>query len=161
MHRRCFSKLFFVFLSSVSPFNLIVIFDIPEFSILDWWQWLHLKAVTPWYLIQATRCFVLVSHGASIWDVKNLPCENMHNPSLSCVAKGCSGGLSFATCSADGTIRIWDLALQSTSSMDKFSLYTVDSSLINHPSGTTCLGNFHVLEIPTELVKSLYANKTH
>ncbi|CAA3027960.1 mitogen-activated kinase-binding 1 [Olea europaea subsp. europaea] len=95
---------------------------------------------------KATRCFVLVSHGASIWDVKNLPCENMHNPSLSCVAKGCSGGLSFATCSADGTIRVWDLALQSTSSMDKFSLYTVDSSLINHPSGTTCLVSAGIFE---------------
>ncbi|KAH7553801.1 hypothetical protein JRO89_XS12G0059000 [Xanthoceras sorbifolium] len=61
---------------------------------------------------EATRCCVLVSHSACIWDVKNLCCENMHDPSLACVARGCSGGVSFSTCSADGTIRLWDLALQ-------------------------------------------------
>ncbi|XP_037495031.1 mitogen-activated protein kinase-binding protein 1 [Jatropha curcas] len=61
---------------------------------------------------KATRCYVLVSHSACIWDVKNLCCENMHDPSVACVARGCSGGVSFATCSADGTIRLWDLALQ-------------------------------------------------
>ncbi|XP_050214454.1 uncharacterized protein LOC126665648 isoform X2 [Mercurialis annua] len=58
------------------------------------------------------KCCVLVSHAACIWDVKNLCCENMHDPSLACVARGCPGGVSFATCSADGTIRVWDLALQ-------------------------------------------------
>ncbi|XP_011019159.1 PREDICTED: mitogen-activated protein kinase-binding protein 1 isoform X1 [Populus euphratica] len=62
---------------------------------------------------EATRCYALVSHSACIWDVKNLCCENMHDPSLACVARGCSGGVSFATCSADGTIRLWDLTLQS------------------------------------------------
>ncbi|XP_024965743.1 mitogen-activated protein kinase-binding protein 1 [Cynara cardunculus var. scolymus] len=62
---------------------------------------------------QATKCCVLVSHSACIWDVQNLSCENMHDPSLACVARGCNGGVSFATCSADGTIRLWDLALQS------------------------------------------------
>ncbi|KAL5742605.1 hypothetical protein ACOSP7_029337 [Xanthoceras sorbifolium] len=61
---------------------------------------------------EATRCCVLVSHSACIWDVKNLCCENMHDPSLACVARGCSGGVSFSTCSADGNIRLWDLALQ-------------------------------------------------
>ncbi|KAK2657454.1 hypothetical protein Ddye_010506 [Dipteronia dyeriana] len=61
---------------------------------------------------EATRCCVLVSHSACIWDVKNLCCENMHDPSLACVARGCSGGVSFSTCSSDGTIRLWDLALQ-------------------------------------------------
>ncbi|XP_038883897.1 mitogen-activated protein kinase-binding protein 1 isoform X1 [Benincasa hispida] len=61
---------------------------------------------------QATRSCVLVSHSACIWDIKVLCCENMHDPSLACVARGCSGGMSFATCSADGTIRLWDLALE-------------------------------------------------
>ncbi|KAK0585024.1 hypothetical protein LWI29_022366 [Acer saccharum] len=61
---------------------------------------------------EATRCCVLVSHSACIWDVKNLCCENMHDPSLACVARGCTGGVSFSTCSSDGTIRLWDLALQ-------------------------------------------------
>ncbi|XP_065853201.1 uncharacterized protein [Euphorbia lathyris] len=59
-----------------------------------------------------TKQCVLVSHSATIWDVKNLCCENMHDSSLACVARGCSGGVSFATCSADGTIRLWDLALR-------------------------------------------------
>ncbi|KAJ4704500.1 mitogen-activated protein kinase-binding protein 1 isoform X1 [Melia azedarach] len=67
---------------------------------------------------EATRCCVLVSHSACIWDIKNLCCENMHDPSLACVARGCSGGVSFSTCSADGTIRLWDLALQPDSSKD-------------------------------------------
>ncbi|KAI3771297.1 hypothetical protein L6452_02459 [Arctium lappa] len=73
---------------------------------------------------QATKCCVLVSHSACIWDVQNLSCENMHDPSLACVARGCNGGVSFATCSADGTIRLWDLALQSESP---------------DPVGTSCL----------------------
>lgn len=61
---------------------------------------------------QATRSFALISHSACIWDIKNLCCEKMHDPSLMCAAKGCSGGVSFATCSADGTVRLWDLVLQ-------------------------------------------------
>ncbi|XP_076905249.1 uncharacterized protein LOC143560947 [Bidens hawaiensis] len=43
----------------------------------------------------------------------------MHDPSLACVARGCTGGVSFATCSADGTIRLWDLALQSVSTQNR------------------------------------------
>ncbi|CAJ1803649.1 unnamed protein product [Sphenostylis stenocarpa] len=37
---------------------------------------------------------------------------------------GCLGGISFATCSADGTIRIWDIALQSDFSNDAEDLKT-------------------------------------
>ncbi|TKY65891.1 Mitogen-activated protein kinase-binding protein 1 [Spatholobus suberectus] len=73
---------------------------------------------------QVTKCFVLVSHSSCIWDIKNLCCENMHDPSLACTARGCLGGISFATCSADGTIRIWDIALQSDFSKDAEELKT-------------------------------------
>ncbi|KAK7395150.1 hypothetical protein VNO78_15694 [Psophocarpus tetragonolobus] len=73
---------------------------------------------------QVTKCFVLVSHSSSIWDIKNLCCENMHDPSLACTARGCLGGISFATCSADGTIRIWDIALQSDFSTDAEEMKT-------------------------------------
>ncbi|XP_048127129.1 mitogen-activated protein kinase-binding protein 1 isoform X1 [Rhodamnia argentea] len=61
---------------------------------------------------KASRCCVIVSHSACIWDIKNLRCENEHDPTLACVARGCSGGVSFATCSADGTIRLWDFLLE-------------------------------------------------
>ncbi|MED6150355.1 hypothetical protein PIB30_071499 [Stylosanthes scabra] len=67
---------------------------------------------------QPARCFVLVSHSSCIWDIKNLCCENIHDPSLACTARGCFGGISFATCSTDGTVRLWDLSLQSDLSKD-------------------------------------------
>lgn len=82
---------------------------------------------------------MLVSHSGCIWDIKNVPCENMHDPSLSCVAKGCSGGLSFATCSADGNIRLWDLALQSALSDNGLSLPWDGRS-----NGAMCLGNIYI-----------------
>ncbi|XP_019450724.1 PREDICTED: mitogen-activated protein kinase-binding protein 1 [Lupinus angustifolius] len=86
-------------------------------------------------LNQATRCFVLVSHSSCIWDIKNLCCENMHDQSLACTARGCSGGMSFATCSADGTIRLWDLALQSDLSKDAEEHQTLKAELL----GSSCL----------------------
>ncbi|XP_027927091.1 mitogen-activated protein kinase-binding protein 1 isoform X2 [Vigna unguiculata] len=73
---------------------------------------------------QVTKCYVLVSHSSCIWDIKNLCCENMHDPSLACTARGCLGGISFATCSTDGTIRIWDIALQSDFSNDAEDMKT-------------------------------------
>ncbi|XP_011094969.1 mitogen-activated protein kinase-binding protein 1 [Sesamum indicum] len=90
---------------------------------------------------KATRCCVLVSHSGCIWDIKNVPCENMHDPALSCVAKGCPGGLSFATCSADGNIRLWDLALQSALSENGSSLAGDDSS-----NRAACLVNAGIFE---------------
>lgn len=84
---------------------------------------------------KATRCCALVSHSACIWDIKNLCCENMHDPSSACAARGCSGGVSFATCSADGTIRLWDLLLQPNSSKE-----TVDpNSMTTEPVESMCL----------------------
>lgn len=63
----------------------------------------------------------------------------MHNPSLACVGRGCCGGVSFSTCSADGTIRLWDLGLQN--SKDDAGL---GSSNIG-PVGATRLGICHLL----------------
>ncbi|XP_021290055.1 mitogen-activated protein kinase-binding protein 1 [Herrania umbratica] len=97
---------------------------------------------------EATRSFVLNSHSACIWDIKNLCCENTHDPSLMCAAMGCSGGVSFATCSADGTIRLWDLVLQPNLLGD-----TVDSnSLINEPVGAMNIvsaGSFEIATVDT------------
>ncbi|PWA57066.1 hypothetical protein CTI12_AA376850 [Artemisia annua] len=89
--------------------------------------------------LQATKCCVLVSHSGCIWDIKNLSCENMHDPSLACVARGCTGGVSFATCSADGTIRLWDLALQSVSTESRFTLAPGQHHVVTEPLGTLCL----------------------
>ncbi|KAF7845400.1 mitogen-activated protein kinase-binding protein 1 isoform X1 [Senna tora] len=80
---------------------------------------------------QATRCCVIISHSSCIWDIKNLCCENMHDPSLACVARGCSGGISFATCSADGTIRLWDLALQSDLPRDAMEHHSMKAELMS------------------------------
>ncbi|KFK38302.1 hypothetical protein AALP_AA3G096300 [Arabis alpina] len=59
-----------------------------------------------------TRCSMMISHSAGIWDIKNLSCGNMHSPTAACAARGCCEGVSFTTCSEDGTIRLWDLSLQ-------------------------------------------------
>lgn len=91
-------------------------------------------------ITQGTKSCVLVSHSACIWDIKNLSCEYMHDPSLACVARGCPGGVSFTTCSADGTIRLWDLVLQPESSQDLSSI-AKDCSFGNTESAGPCLGN--------------------
>nr|GEU51936.1 hypothetical protein [Tanacetum cinerariifolium] len=89
--------------------------------------------------LQATKCCVLVSHSGCIWDIKNLSCENMHDPSLACVARGCTGGVAFATCSADGTIRLWDLILQSVPTESRFTLAPGQHHIVTEPLGTLCL----------------------
>jgi len=96
---------------------------------------------------QATKCFVLVSHSSCIWDIKNLCCENMHDPSLACTAKGCSGGISFATCSTDGTIRLWDISLQSDLSNDA-------KELRNELLGSSCLGNSRLSKFSIQLCQN-------
>ncbi|KAA8518996.1 hypothetical protein F0562_016230 [Nyssa sinensis] len=70
----------------------------------------------------------------------------MHSPSLACVARGCSGGVSFATCSADGTVRLWDLALQPVSSEDGPTLATDHNFLITEPVSTSCLVSAGIFE---------------
>ncbi|MCD7472936.1 hypothetical protein HAX54_014372 [Datura stramonium] len=91
---------------------------------------------------KASRCSVQVSHSACIWDIKNFSCEHMHDPSKACVAKGCSGGVSFATCSADGSIRLWDLELQSSS----LPLPTEDKYMSTLSAGSTHLERTGVFE---------------
>ncbi|KAL8121513.1 hypothetical protein AgCh_018297 [Apium graveolens] len=95
---------------------------------------------------KGTKSCVLVSHSTCIWDVKNLSCEYMHNPSLACAARGCPGGASFTTCSADGTIRLWDLVLQPELS-EGCSSKINDCSLENtEPLGASCLVNAGIFE---------------
>lgn len=66
----------------------------------------------------------------------------MHDPSLACVAKGCPGGVSFATCSADGSIRLWDLAMQPHLSEDCTSLAAYDDSPATKLGCAKYLGNW-------------------
>ncbi|XP_057983325.1 uncharacterized protein LOC131168119 isoform X1 [Malania oleifera] len=86
-----------------------------------------------------TRCCALVSHSACIWDIKNLSCDYAHDPSLACVARGCSGGISFATCSSDGTIRLWDLALQP----DILEVVSSKHTKNHHPLYAETVGTTH------------------
>ncbi|XP_057489788.1 uncharacterized protein LOC130775686, partial [Actinidia eriantha] len=95
---------------------------------------------------KATRCCVLASHGACVWDIINLPCENMHGPSLACAARGCSGGVSFATCSSDGTIRLWDLASQPVSSMNDPPIATNCNLLLTEAVKATCVVSAGIFE---------------
>ncbi|CAN1275734.1 Mitogen-activated protein kinase-binding protein 1 [Linum perenne] len=94
---------------------------------------------------QATRCCMLVSHSACIWDVKNLCCEYMHDPSIVCAARGCAGGVSFATCSADGTIRLWDLAPQQQFVGDDSEHHGLNAE----PLSTSCLASTGIFERET------------
>lgn len=82
---------------------------------------------------------MMISHSACIWDIKNLSCGNMHSPTAACVARGCSEGVSFSTCSEDGTIRLWDLALQ----LDPLEANGSNSSE-PETHGTMHLGNHHI-----------------
>lgn len=70
----------------------------------------------------------------------------MHDPSLACAARGCLSGASFTTCSADGTIRLWDLGLQPELSEGYSSKVNDCSSAITEPVGATCLVSAGIFE---------------
>ena len=55
---------------------------------------------------QVGRFRTFLSHSSCIWDVVSLP-----DPLHSANAKSVIRGEAFATCSADGTIRLWHLDL--------------------------------------------------
>jgi WD40 repeat protein len=57
-------------------------------------------------LSQIGRHRTFLSHSSCIWDVVSLP-----DPFLSTNVDNMLGGEAFATCSADGTIRLWHLDL--------------------------------------------------
>lgn len=79
---------------------------------------------------------MMISHSAGIRDIKNLSCGNFHNPTAACVARGCNEGVSFSTCSEDGTIRLWDLDLQ----MDPLQANGSSNASESETQGTMHLG---------------------
>ncbi|KAH9324663.1 hypothetical protein KI387_004841, partial [Taxus chinensis] len=63
-------------------------------------------------LSKITRCCAFISHSACIWDISTLPsAQTLGN--INCLDSAGSGFAigAFVTCSADGTIRLWDLGL--------------------------------------------------
>lgn len=83
---------------------------------------------------------MMISHSAGIRDIKNLSCGNLHSPTSACVARGCSEGVSFTTCSEDGTIRLWDLDLQ----MDPLEANAGSKASESESQGTMHLGNENI-----------------
>lgn len=57
-------------------------------------------------LSQIGRYRTFLSHSSCIWDVVSLP-DSFHSTNVLSIF----GGEGFATCSADGTIRLWHLDL--------------------------------------------------
>ena len=68
---------------------------------------------------QISKCCVLVSHSACIWDVKNLPSKDLNMAGSVYTDKINCHEVSFATCSTDGTIRQWDLAVLASSEVSE------------------------------------------
>eukprot|EP00268_Persea_americana_P034554 TRINITY_DN34183_c0_g1_i4.p1 TRINITY_DN34183_c0_g1~~TRINITY_DN34183_c0_g1_i4.p1 ORF type:complete len:921 (+),score=200.33 TRINITY_DN34183_c0_g1_i4:1022-3784(+) len=74
--------------------------------------------------------------------------RNLHDPALACVARGSCLGVTFATCSADGTIRLWDFALKSDMEKDskpETALNQYFSSSLN----TEQVGTIHLVSSGT------------
>eukprot|EP01018_Ginkgo_biloba_P034368 Gb_06105 [translate_table: standard] len=83
-------------------------------------------------LSKVTRCYAFLSHSACIWDITNLPTypkweivAPVHN-----VGEG-SGVGAFATCSADGTVRLWDLTLGTDAKEPQSDALVFDSKSAN------------------------------
>ncbi|XP_078447792.1 transducin/WD40 repeat-like superfamily protein isoform X2 [Wolffia australiana] len=60
---------------------------------------------------KTSKCCVLVSHSGCIWDIKNLPARDLDPIGSAESDKVSCREVSFVTCSADGTVRQWDIAL--------------------------------------------------
>lgn len=67
----------------------------------------------------------------------------MHDPALACVSRGSCLGVSFATCSADGTIRLWDFELKSDMEKDS-KLETALNKHFNTSLNTKQVGTIHL-----------------
>ncbi|CAA7392022.1 unnamed protein product [Spirodela intermedia] len=84
----------------LSPTRLGVIYADHSFYI---WDIDHIQKVS--------RCCILVAHSACIWDIKSLPFKDWDMTASTYTDNSSCHEVSFATCSADGTIRQWDLEL--------------------------------------------------
>ncbi|KAL4396512.1 hypothetical protein S83_013909 [Arachis hypogaea] len=84
---------------------------------------------------QPARCFVLVSHSSCIWDIKNLCCENIHDPSLACTAR-----VSAGTFERD--------AVKANLSKSGFRSLAVSSDG-KHLAAGDCRGNLHIYNLQT------------
>ncbi|KAL5983258.1 hypothetical protein ACLOJK_017342 [Asimina triloba] len=69
-----------------------------------------------------------------------IACQFLNADKLGCIAGGVDSAVSFATCSADGTIRLWDLSLQCDSEMkNSGSEIAVNRYFSSLNKRTTCL----------------------
>lgn len=83
-------------------------------------------------LSKITRHCAFFSHNACIWDISNLlPNKRLETRnSLHSLGDGTGIG-SFVTCSADGTIRLWDLALETNTKEIQCETPALDSKSSN------------------------------
>ncbi|KAH0943988.1 hypothetical protein HID58_003625, partial [Brassica napus] len=85
-------------------------------------------------------------HSLYVWDVNDV--NKPLFPTSACVARGCSEGVSFTTCSEDVTIRLWDLDLQ----MDPLEANAGSKASESESQGTMHLASAGIFE--RELVET-------